>query len=111
MNPYSRYTTVTRDGWSVGATTGTDIDGAILHVHRGSYRDASGRMRLRKGDADGMRFASSDEAHRYAYEHGYSQQHVAAWCSSCRALHRSTIGANPRRTGFCPVHHTFTSKD
>lgn len=73
-------------GWSVGATTGTDIDGARLSVRRHFHGDMPGTgdggaicrfpnptHGFIKGDADGRMFEDADAAFAFAVERGYSR--------------------------------------
>lgn len=91
--------TVARDGWSVSTTTGSGIEGAVLHVRkrRGD--------RMPGGDHDGRIFPSSDAAFAWAFEHGYTEVFRTAWCRHCRQAH-TFLG---RRSGFCQALGIFTS--
>lgn len=99
--------TVTQGRWSVSVTTGTGIEGAILNVarHFEPGRDGVSRYIIAKGDADGMLFASSDEARAFAFERGYTQPYVSAWCDRCRVRHTTICGKG--RSGFCHKHGVF----
>ncbi len=97
---------VTNDGWNVSCHSGTGIDGVILHVFKFILpldRDYS-KQKMRKGEADGLRFKTGEEARQYAYERGYLKPFVHAWCPKCRELH-TFLG---KRSGFCDKHRVFT---
>lgn len=97
---------VTNDGWGVSFTSGTDIDGVILHVYKfilpldGDYS----KQKMRRGEADGLRFNNIEEAQQYAYERGYLAPFVHPWCPKCRVMH-TFLG---KRSGFCQEHGIFT---
>jgi len=99
----------TRDGWGVSATTSSTFRGAQLNVYK--FFERPGRRALmRKGDADGKMFATSEAAHAYAEERGYAEPHITRqWCPRCRVLHTTLGSAGPRGSGWCPVAGTFLS--
>ena len=92
---------VTRDGWSVSYTTGSGIDGVRLSVCR--FPEGLGG-RILRGDADGKKFETQEDAEQYAYEHGYLQKPVKPWCPRCRVRH-TFLG---KRSAFCQEHKIFT---
>lgn len=67
---------------SVSCTTGGEIKGAILNVHR-LYdllpNSLGGSGRIKSLDHNGRQFTSSKEAWRFAYEHGYTQMWSRKW--------------------------------
>lgn len=75
-------TTVSAPGWNVSVTTSSARQGATLGVFRGFFRG-----KARKGDADGRRFTTLDEAWAYARSHGYIEPHRIPWCPIHRCPH------------------------
>lgn len=76
-------------GWSVSATTGTGIAGAVLNVHRWRagerFRPGAG------GDLDGRAFPSLEAANAAAVQAGYTlpfRREHATWKASHRYLGR-----------------------
>lgn len=67
-------------GTSVSSTSGTGINGAILHVSR-YYPNVpntfGGKGRFKACDCDGMLFPSSDAAHQFAFERGYTRVFIS----------------------------------
>lgn len=97
------FTTVTQGKWSVSCTTGSGINGATLNVAILRDKLPSG-WKIQRGNCDGMHFASSDAAFKYAFEHGYLQRYYAGVaCLKCRTVH-TFLG---HRSGFCHVHGEF----
>lgn len=96
-------TLVTNDGWSVSYTSGTGIDGVILKVFKFLTVGGNQYAKMRRGEADGLRFKNTDEATRYAHERGYLKPFVHAWCPRCQTRH-TFLG---KRSGFCPKHKVF----
>jgi hypothetical protein len=94
-----REQTVTRDGWGVSTTSPVEKDGVSgveLHVYKFPYQD---RVLLQKGDGYGKWFKNSEQAWKWALEHGYLQPFVHSWCPEHRTMH-TFMG---QRTGFCPL--------
>lgn len=93
---------VTNGKWNVSTMTGHGIDGAVLHVSR-----RISDFKSVPGDANGMLFASSEEAREYALSRGYLKEYVIPWCLHCRAMHhrkhiRNHAGKLPK-DAYCPV--------
>ena len=63
----------TSNGWSVSATSGTGINGSILHVYK--HHQVSNGSLWQYGQANGLQFADSAAAFQYASEHGYTHQY------------------------------------
>lgn len=101
MQNVNKIKTVTNGKWGSSVTTGTNIEGCILNVYK---QTRLGRFQY--GDANGMKFATSEEAWQYAFEHGYTTQYVKVWCRKCRELHRSIGGM---KTSFCFKHSEMAS--
>ena len=60
--------------WGVSYTTSTDFVGCDLHVTL--FR--SGCQIVGHGDHHNRRFATSEEAHRFAAEHGYTRRYFTS---------------------------------
>ncbi len=84
-------TTVTRDHWSVGYTSGTGIKGVILKVskHYDLHDKETGfNFKIRYGMHNNKQFASQEAANAFALERGYLQVHYRRrWCSACMKVH------------------------
>ena len=73
--------------WSVSATTGTDIDGAILNV---TLFAAGPQCRIvGKGDHDGRQFPDGEAAMQFALEHGYLRRYFTSPSLRARRVARA----------------------
>lgn len=97
--------TVTRDGWNVSTTWPLYdkdykvIPGVELHTFKFRHHPTPRRGEiLQKGEGYGRRFATQEEATKWALEHGYLQRYTpGAWCRVHRVQH-TFLG---KRTSFC----------
>jgi hypothetical protein len=65
---------VTQGEWGVSCTTGSHIQGAILHLYRSRINGVQLPPRKwLKGFGDGRLFASKEAADQWAFDHGYTQ--------------------------------------
>ena len=80
-------TTVTQGDWNVSTCTSSHFDGAVLNVFMGFA--LSGKTR--KGDADGMRFAATADAQRYAYEHGYTHRYFNSGVAVAKKVFKAEL--------------------
>lgn len=62
--------TVTNDNWCVSSTSGTYIKGVILSVFKVISQNP---WKIRRGDADGRVFASTEEANEFCLKRGYTK--------------------------------------
>lgn len=99
------FTHVTTEGFGVSKTTGTGIDGAILHVTRIRWTENEQLARRhlylsrRESDGkhsfmvhcshDGMAFADNDTATRFAVERGYLQRYFTSPDLRARRVERA----------------------
>jgi hypothetical protein len=96
---YDAKNTVTRDGWNVGTQYPRyDADYNVLAGVTLSVFKIHGNL-FQYGDANGKVFPNCDAAYAYAFEHGYLQKFVHAFCRVHRTRH-TFLG---KRTGFCPT--------
>lgn len=79
--PSNEVKTVTQGMWSVSVY----ITGAELHVHRYPH---GGYWPSFAGDGNGKVFLNSEEAWKWALEHGYTEVYYRrTWCEEHRCLH------------------------
>jgi hypothetical protein len=89
--------TVTRGDWSVGCTSPrydaqyNVLPGVVLSIFK-----IHGRI-FQYGEGNGRVFPNTDAAYSWAYEHGFLQPFVHAWCRKHRTLH-TFMG---KRSGWC----------
>ena len=82
--------TCTYGDWGVSCTTGSGINGAILHI----YRARIGKIDLPvskwlKGYGDGRLFESTDAAWDWAFSHGYLKLYFTSSHLRARAKSRA----------------------
>jgi hypothetical protein len=85
--------TVTQGDWGVSCSTGTGINGAILHL----YRSRIGSHELKydqwmRGFGDGKLFPSTEDASQWAFDHGYLQLYFTD--PDLRARRKASATAN-----------------
>lgn len=87
--------TVTNDQWGVSCTTGTGINGAILHVYRSRIRDIElPYKKWMHGMGDGKLFPNEDLAFQWAFDHGYLKLYFTS--PSLRAHRIKSAAKYPR---------------
>lgn len=85
---------VTWGDWNVSCMTGSGVDGAKLSV----FNVKHGWSHMMRGFGDGKLFLSTEDAWKWALEHGYLQTWFkGGWCSLCRRQHKWCH----TRTGDC----------
>lgn len=102
----ARNAVVTKDGWGVSYTTESGVEGVRLSVYKFPMNWKMGKP-YRKGELDGRRYSSVEEASQAALDHGYLQRVVNCWCLKCRTLH-TFLG---KKSSFCPVHKFFNGSE
>ena len=99
--------TVTQGNWGVSVTTGGNIMGAVLHVYQWVKRGANGEImpdsKMRRGDAYGKVFDTTEQAYAFALEHGYLQEFRRGVCPHCREYHYF-LGT---KSSFCDVTNKY----
>ncbi len=89
---------VTNGKWGVSYTSGSGINGVILHVAIMRENLPSGApFKFQHGQGDGLLFPNKEAADLYALEHGYTQNYVHGQCPTCKVVH-TFLG---HRSGFC----------
>lgn len=112
---FRKPTTVCANGWSVGVTTGSFIEGARL----GITRNLNGNWRTQLNPTgDGMMFATSEQAYDWAFAHGYLKVHyprpsgfIALKLSPATRRYLKALPAEKRLSALRKIFKDFTAKD